>query len=305
MERPQRPHPAGSKTLSNYSSDAEISILLYTKAAITFDGIRDYADAHEKYSACWLEIALIYVENGDYESAGQASEYLNDGDYARYLEALSSYSSDGYVLSAMEEALTVWYDSDDVYTTAEEVQAAYDILAEYDDAYFMDEELEDLYYSLMNSLDAQLDTIDSDGYVEDWVLFYEGMAEMYRVAAVLYEDYGVLAGTELDDYYVVNAETAALYPIIEESLNEQFFGVTAPYDQAGDYWYVEYTNDTGYDLVLNVSIDFYLGNTYLEYSDYEEYYVAAGDTVKIVLDPPTLGNDDWDGWIAYWYFDLA
>lgn len=290
----------------NYNSDQELSILLYTQAAVIYDGIRDYQDSAEQYSRCWLEVALIYVETGDFETANQVSGYLNASDMQAYQDVLASHSADAAVLAAMEEALTTWYDAEEVYdSTAEEVQAAYDILEEFDDAYFVDKDLEDLYYRLLNSLDTQLDTVDSDGYVNDWVLFYEGMAEMYRVAAVLYEDYGVLAGTELDDYFVVNAETAALYPMIEESLNNQFFGVTAPYDQANGYWYVEYTNDTGYDLVLNVSIDFYLGNTFLEYSDYEEYYVADGDTVKIVLDPPTLGDDDWDGWIAYWYFDLA
>lgn len=288
-----------------YDSEEELSILLYTQAAVIYDGIRDYQDAADQYSHCWLEIALIYMEAGDFESAAQASGYLNEADMQAYLDAQASYSADAAVLAAMEETLITWYDADDFYSTAEEVEAAYDILVEYDGAYIMDEDLEDLYYSLLNSLDAQLDTVDSDGYIDDWVLFYEGMAEMYRVAAVLYEDYGVLEGTELDDYFVVYADEVALYPMIEESMNKQFYDVTAPYDQSTGKWYVEYTNDTGYDLYLYVGFDYYLGNTFLEYSDYEEHYVAAGDTVKIYLDPPTLGDDDWDGWIPFWYFNIA
>lgn len=286
------------------SDDATVSYTLYCAAAELFEGLKDHQDSAELASECWLGAAVVQLEWGNAEEAFRLQEKLNDEDAQTLQAQVEANSADSTLMTDLETALVIWLDDEGNYSVAEEVQKAYDHLLAYRDLYFVDSDLEALYEDFMDALEVQLDTVDSDGYVGDWVQFYEGTADMYYVCDRLAENYGFLSGSEWESVFIGYYETAAKYPIVEKSMVDQFYSVEAPWSSKG-YYYAPYTNTTDYDLVLYITANFYDGEEYLESGDQQEISIPAGETVEIPLIPKTLKKGDWDGWTVDWWFELT
>ncbi len=289
--------------VADNAGDDEISLHLYEAAAELFMSLDGYLDSVNKASECWLGAASVLVDWQELDTAMSYIPLLNSEDAATLQEQIESAAADSTFLADLETALIIWLDDDGEYTVAEEVQKAYDHLAVYEDLYFLDTDLEDQYYAFMDALEVQLSTIDSDGYVDDWVSFYEGQAAMYYVVDYLYNSYDFLVGSEWEDTFVGYSEELAKYPGIEKSLSIQFNNVTAPWSNAG-YYYAPYTNDTGHSFTLHYTLYFFMGEERKEESEELTISIPAGETVEIPLDPKTLGDNDWDGWRIDWWFTI-
>ena len=166
----------------------------------------------------------------------------------------------------------------------------------------MNAELEELYGDFMDSLEAQMDAVQSGDEVEDWVALYRGWADMFYICEQLHEKYGFLEGSELEELFIGAYESVSKYPAIEASLEKQLSNVSAPWDDANNYYYAPYTNNTGYDFTLSVVIDFYQGNTMVESGKEASFTVKAGETIQIPLIPQKQDIANFDGWKATWEF---
>lgn len=282
-----------------------ISNELYFAAAEIFEELDGYLDSDDLASECWYEMALIELDWGNSEAALEIQERLNDEDAANLQSAIVSGSADTTLLTDLETALRIWLDEEDAYSALEELEKAYTHLQIYEDLYFLDSRLEELYGDFMEALEDQMDTLDASGDVEDWVDYYQSLADMFQVCETLYEEYGFLKGSSWEDDFIGIYDTLAKYPTIEASLTEQMANVTAPWSEENEYYYAPYTNDTGVDFTLHITIQFFDGNTYLEDGDEVTLSVPAGETIEIPLVPKTLKDGEFDGWDATWWFELG
>ena len=281
-----------------------ISIELYYAAAELFTSLGDYQASADLASECWLAGGVLELDRGHNEAAIDLLDKLNSDDAAALQTAIENHSADASLLQDLEFALRIWLDEDDASTIEEESQKALEHLKIYEDLFFLDPRLEELYGAFMDALEVQLDAIDSGDDVEDWVEMYQGMADLYKVCETLHKEYDFLKGSQLEDQFIGVYETVAKYPTIEKSLEEQLSSVSAPWDDEKGYYYAPYTNDTPYDFVLTVSVDFYRGDEYLETGKDVEINVPAGESIQIPLIPLTLKDGEFDGWVATWWFDI-
>lgn len=292
-------------TYAENGDEAVYSNEMYYAAAEIFDSLGDYLDSADLASACRFGMAEIELEAwSNYEAALELQKQLNETDAEKLQQLLEERSADSTILTDLEIALRIWLDEDEVSNTEEESRKAYEHLRLYEDLFFLDTELQAYYQNFMASLEKQLDAIESSDDVKDWVAFYQGMADMYKICEELHEKYGFLEGSKWKDNFIGVYETVAKYPVIEKSLEDQLSSVAAPWDEDNKYYYAPYTNDTGFDFVLTVSVAFYQGNTYLETGKDVEITIPAGETIQIPLIPLTLKDGEFDGWVATWWFDV-
>lgn len=299
-------NPAGLELAEGYpldDSDEALSLHLYGTAYNILIELGDYENAADLASACMYESAMIYLGWGDYETALELMEQMNEEDAAALYEQYSSNAVDAKMLASLEEALVILLDEDDNYLEGQEARAAYELMAVYEDEMFMDADLEAIYYGIMDALELQLSACDEDGYVDDWVVLYEGEADIFYYCDLLNRDYGFLEGSYLEAEFVGIYEEYQYWPEVEASLTEQFTGVTAYANDAGVYE-VGYYNNTGHDFSLYVVPYFYNGSTLVETGEAMTLYIEAGVEVMIPLVPETLSDDEWDGWDFIWVFDL-
>ena len=283
--------------------DRLISYDLYLSAAQLFADLGDYQDSADLASTCWYEAALIDLDRGNLDSAMDLQQHLNDADAENLQQAITGSSADATLLEDLESALVIWLDDEDACELIEELEKACSHMASYEDQYFLDPQMEELYHNFMDALEKQLDALDSSGEVDDWVDYYQGMAELYAICDQLNDQYGFLDDSKWKDEFIGLSDLAAKYPVIEASLEDQMSGVTAPWDEDNDYFYVPYTNDTDHEFTLAISIDFYNGNTYKETGKEMTYTIKPGETIRIPLIPQELDISEFDGWKASWTFD--
>lgn len=277
---------------------------MYFAAAEIFDSLGDYQDSADLASKCRLGMAKIELEWGNQEKVMELQKQMNDEDAAQAQTMLEERSADATLIEDLQYAMQIWLDEDDTATLEEETRKAYEHLKFYEDLFFLDPRLEELYGEVMDALETQMDAIESGEDVADWVDLYQGMADLYKVCDALYDEYGFLEGTEWEEHFVGVYDTVAKYPVIEKSLEDQLSSVSAPWDDEKGYYYAPYTNDTGYDFELTVSVEFYKGETYLETGKDLEISVPAGETIQIPLIPATLKDGEFDGWVATWWFEV-
>lgn len=310
MDCAEKADPAGLSLLplgESYAESDDEAVCaneLYFAAAEIFVSLGDYQDSKELASACWYGMATIELEWGQVETALQLQEKMNSDDSAALQAQIEACSADATVMEDLQYALQLWLDEEEQYTDQEALEKACEHLKLYEDLYFLDPELKELYVDFVASVQKQLNAMESGDKVKDWVALYQGWADMCYACEQLHEKYGFLKGTELEDDFIGLYETVAKYPVIEASLEKQLSSVRAPWSDAG-YYYAPYTNDTGFDFVLTVSVEFYKGKTYLETGKKLDITVPAGETIEIPLIPVTLEDGEFDGWVASWWFNAA
>lgn len=308
MDCAKKRDPAGLSLLplgDSYAESGDETIYAneqYFAAAEIFDTLGDYQDSAKLASACRFGMAEIELNWGNVEDALRLQELMNDEDAAELQAMLEERSADATVLEDMKTALKIYLDDAEQYTLEEELRKACEHMQVYGELFFLDPELEKLYGEFMDALNTQLDAIKSGDEVDNYVKRFEGIADLCLVCDKLYEKYGFLKGTDLEGEFIGSYETCSKYPIIEASLEEQLTG-TAPWSDEG-YYYSSYTNDTGIDFKVTITIKFYKGNTYLETGKPMDYTVAAGETIQVPLIPVTLKDGEFDGWVAHWIFTL-
>ena len=276
---------------------------MYFAAAEIFDSLGDYLDSADLASACRFGMAKIELEIwNNPEKALELQEKMNDEDAQKLQQLLEERSADATLLEDLQYAMQIWLDEDDVATIEDETRKAYEHLKAYEDVYFLDPRLEELYHEIMDALETQMDAIESGEDVADWVDLYQGMADMYKVCDKLYKEYGFLKGSSLEDMLIGVADIASKYPVIEKSLEKQLSSVSAPWDEEKEYYYAPYTNDTGYDFELYVVIDFYQGDDLKETGKQMTITVKNGETIQIPLVPQKMEIGEFDGWTATWEF---
>ena len=276
---------------------------MYFAAAEIFDSLGDYLDSADLASACRFGMAKIELESwNNPETAMELQKQMNDEDAQKLQQLMEEGSADVTVLDDLQEALNIWLDEADQYTLEQELRKACDQLKQYEGRYFMNAELEELYGDFMDSLEAQMDAVQSGDEVEDWVALYRGWADMFYICEQLHEKYGFLEGSELEELFIGAYESVSKYPAIEASLEKQLSNVSAPWDDANNYYYAPYTNNTGYDFTLSVVIDFYQGNTMVESGKEISFTVKVGETIQIPLIPQKQDIANFDGWKATWEF---
>lgn len=288
-------------------AESEGSVELYYDAAEMFEELGDYQDAVKLRSSCLLQAGLKELALGDEQAAIDLLEdgALSEEDAAALKTAIESASADAAMLVSMEYALQLWLDAEENYTRGDELEKAYEAMASYEDMFFLDSRLEALYGDFMASLETQMEAMDSDEEVGDWVKMYEGMAEMYKVCETLYDEYGFLKGSDLESSFIGGYEIVSQYATIEKSLTKQLVGVNAPEDEENGYYAITYTNDTGIDFTLSIVIDFYMDDEHLETGDELQIEVPAGAAVQIPLLPKTLDKlSGFNGWVPDWLFEI-
>ncbi len=278
--------------------------LLYGCAAEAFEEVGDYADAADRASECWLNVALIELEWGEFSSALGYIEKLNDEDASALNTAYQESCADGQFLADIAGAFALWYDDADAYNFDQEIQLARDLIQPYTDRAFEDAALKTHMESFLNALDIMESSLDTDGYVYDWVTYYEGMAIVYALGDELQEGYSVFSGNaDYMDWFVGYGESTAAYPYIEADIQD-WYDYEASADLGADgHYYAAYTNYSGYDFTLCCIIYFYdADGNWLETSDTIELYVGKNETVHIPTIPETISDDDWYTFDMNWWF---
>ena len=288
-----------------YEQGSEL-YMLYSYAAGEFYDLGNYADSVERVSQCWLKVALFELEKGEYTEALSYKDRLSEEDAATLDQAYADACADGRFLLDVVDSYVAWYDDYYEYSFGEEIEKAYEIIEPYFEEYFADSYLEELLWNYAYSLETMYSAVDDYGDVSDWVIYYEGMAELYATADLLYENYGVFADDSyLVDNFVGYTEVTAAYPYIEDDLM-YWWNYEASADMMDDgHYYATYTNYSGYSFTLYATVYFYdVNDELLEVSEEMEIYVAEGATVYIPTIPTTISDDDWYYWGMDWWFSV-
>lgn len=298
--------PAGLELAEGYpldDTDEALSLHLYGAAYNILAELGDYEKAGDLASTCMYESAMIYLGWGDYATALDLMDMMDEADAAALYEQYAADAVDADMLASLEEALVILLDEDEKYREGQEAQRAYDLLIPYYDQMFLDPQLELAYYDIILALEQQINACDSQGYVNDWVTLYDGEAQIFYYCDILNADYGFLEGSYLEAEFVGMYAERQFWAEVEASLYNQFTGVTAYANDQGIYE-VGYYNNTGIDFYLYIVPQFYYGSTLLEEGDLMTIYIEAGEEVMIPLTPETLEDADWDSWDVIWAFDL-
>ncbi len=277
---------------------------IYGAAAAAFAEIPEYADAAELCSECLLNVALILLEQEDFDQALEYIPQLNDEDSAALNEAYLAACADGEFLADIAKAFDAWYDYNGDYDFATELENAYAIVNPYVGEKFDDSSLKDALDNFIEALDTMYYTTDNDGSVFDWVTYYEGMAQLYAVADDLQFGYNVFSGNvDYMDWFVGYSDYYAKFPSIEQDIIVWYnAGITAYEDDDGIY-YTEYTNTSGYAFTLNYYTDFYDAyDTYLDSGEIMEIHVGVGETVYLPIMPSNVSIDDCYTFEMEWWF---
>ncbi len=295
----------GEENVPVSDEEGELSAILYSCAAAEFSTMPDYADSAELASECYLQQALIYLKRGDFSGALDLMEVLNEEDAAALNTAYQEACADGQFLADIPKVFDAWWDNDNAYNFYEEIDNALAILDPYYSRTFDDWVLESYMYDVGNALLTMQNATSTSGDVTDWVLYYEGMAEIFAVADLLQAEYSVFSGnSDYMDWFVGKADTYACYPDIEADLQAWWVDATA-YPGDDGHYYVEYTNYSGYDYTLYCEVYFYDPyDTLLEISDILEIHVDNGETVYIPTIPVVISDDDWSSFGMNWWFSI-
>lgn len=279
------------------------SVDIYLTAADWFLSLDGYADSAELASECYLNAALILMEQGDYDSAMDYQDRLNSGDASTLQDAYAELCADGAFLQDLEAAFVTWYDADGKYSLGEEIDLAWEMMAPYEDAHFEDPEMLTLLDDFLYALQTMYNALDDEDSIGSWSEFYLGEYYLFYLADTLYYDYGVFAGdVNLQDTFVGYSDLYYAYYCLEYSFEKWWNNASA--DQMSDgHYYATYTNDTYYSFNLYATIYFYDNyDNLLEVSDEMTIYVAKGATVYIPCIPETVSDDAWYTWGMYWDF---
>ena len=286
------------------SASAEFAFDHYFSAAEQFAALGDYADAADKASECFLQGALAMLDLGIYDQALSYLDRMNAEDSAQLQEAYASLYADGAFLMDLKEAMLVWYDKNDNYTRSEELILAWDMMAPYESASFIDPALADRLADFQYALDLMYSALEDENTVGVWSTYYLGEFFLFDLADQMYYNYGMFADDpENLDRFVGVSESFYAYSQLEYSF-ECWWDNSATADLMDDgNYYATYTNDTEYSFTLYATIYFYDGyGDLLEVSDEMAIYVARGATVYIPTIPKTVSNDDWSTWSIFWDF---
>lgn len=284
----------------------EATAILYAEAFEVFEGLETYSDAANQASECCREIAMILLTAEYYDEALSLCDRMNEADAAAVQEEYRNSCADGQFLEVIAEAFVLWYDDEGLLTFEEEIAYAYELVKPYIKQHFDSAVLKGYLSDFTDALDV-MKSACSEGGVDDWVTYYEGMAEMYAIADKLYMEFGVFADNadQMEDF-VGYTEVMATYPIIEKSLTDWYDELSmVSYDDEGNC-YVPYTNDTGFAFVLTVYEQFYDDyDNLIDDSGDLEVYVEPGATVNIPVKPASVSDDDWSSCDIIWWFDVA
>ncbi len=282
----------------------QIGIDLYTAAAQLLEELTDYSDSADQASHCWLNAAILYLENGDFSNASTLLDKLNAADAEAFSDSYSSFCTDSKFLADVINIYETWYDANSVTSSGEELRQAYEILSTYIGGHYADSHLESQVNAISEALILMYSVIDTDDEVYDWVTYYTGMAKLYAIADDLQTNYQVFSDNDQAyERYVGYSDYVAPFPVIEQSLVSWWNNdVTADEGDDGNY-YAQYTNNTGYNFTLHFYIYFLDSNEkLLETSKQIDISIKKGETVLIPVIPETIKNSEWDYWNMDWWF---
>lgn len=274
-------------------------------AAEAFAALGDYKDSATLASECWLNIALLELEQGNYDAALSCAEKLTQADAEKLNEAYTESCADAQFLIDIVDAFVAWYDEYDDCTFAEELENAAAIVAPYTEQPFADAALEQILWDFAECLDTMYSAVDSDGDVADWVTYYQGMAQLYALADELYLGYGVFADSSyLTDCFVGYTDVVAPYPYIEADLMNWWNTNPDASPMDDGHYYAVYTNNSGYNYTLFVTVYFFgPDGTLLEVGEEFSIHVNNGETIHIPLIPTTISDEEWSTWnMGWWYY---
>lgn len=275
----------------------------YLQAAELFDTIADYSDSADQASACRLKLALALINEGNYDAAMKYTDQLNSADADSLRSAYGQVCADEAFLEDLENALVIWLDESDTLSYEEEISTATDILNAYAGAYFDDSGLTDIREEFLAALNTMTTALNSDGEVYDWATYYYGMYQLYSMCDNVYNDHGGLTDSQMRERFVGNSEIAYAYHVIEYSLSKWWDNVSeVAYDDQG--YYVMYYNNTGYSFTLYTQVCYYNSSDVLvEVSNTRTVSVDKDGSVRISMEPDTIGDQDWQTCSLVWNFD--
>lgn len=268
----------------------------YLQAANLFDSLDTYSDAADQASSCRLTLAMALLNEGNYDAAMAYAEALNAADAATLRNAYGQLCDDEAFKQAVEDALVIIWDEKNELSVAEEAQQAKEILAAYDDAYFDDAELADI----LDQLQAALDTMSSAAKEDSWADYYYSLYQLTKTCDEFYNNHGGLVDSDMKDLFVGVSDIYHSYYLVESSLIK-WWGALGDIIADDDGYFVTYTNNTGCTFDLTYWVYFYdADDNFLEVNKERTVTVGKGDTVRISMDPDTVGdawqtcNIDWN-----------
>ncbi len=280
-------------------NDAE-TVKEFLAVAAVFEELSGYQDADTMASMAYLNVCRIHLfENNDPETAMEYTDRLNDEHYEGFQTVLYEYSADSTVLDDLEQGLndrsTLIASGETDYSLM--VEAELDYMLQYEDAYFMDKNLEELIHNYIDGLQMQLHSLNGGDYPQEMAMWFEGASMRCEAITELYKSYDFLKDNEdLAESYVGQAQFYLACADIQASLEKQLWNATA-YSDGNGGWYLTYDNDTGYSFTLEIVHSFELNGEFLEYQDRRVLDVGEGKAVEIYMTPPSN--------YEYWYIDWA
>lgn len=293
-------HPAYDET----STDS-VEISLYEGAIQLFAGLNAYKDSATLSSSCYLHLASAYMGAERFDDALACQAFMSVTDAEASLAEYMTYCADDAILADLDKAVRMRYQQATTETDLALINAELDLLRHYteEDLMFYNAELETLLLNYIAGLETEASAVGEDGFFEDVVTWYTGLASCFSTIEQLIETYDFLGDdAALQAGFVGQSAYYTAAAAIEEALTTQLLGVTGESSEdSGDY--LVFQNSTGYKFSLSVS------NEYFD-EDGESVFFHRTEPVPVAVDAsvriPLLfpDHDDWASWHTGWEYTV-
>ena len=231
-----------------------------------------------------MEIAVV----------GETAEETEDAEQNQTMEGTGGVQADEEV-EATEETEAAEEETTEEAEEAEEV--GYDFVAELEllepltELACKDKNLEELLNDYYEAVEAQQENLDDDGFVIDWVAFYEQELVRSQILDEMNEEYDFLEeNEELNEWYVGMTEYFEACYAIESSLTT--WGQAVEIQEEDGKSYVDYTNDTEFDFTVSVCFVYYDADGEVISEEYQMGALKTGEKLRFYLEVPK----DMDSW---------
>lgn len=256
-----------ARKIMESADSAEDPIAAYLNAAALFSALDTYADSAALSGSCTLRVALLYLQNADYDTALSYLTVLTDADADVLYEAYDSACADRLFLDAAPKSLRAWDEG--------RIDDALALIAPYDARTFHVESVGELCRTMYRQMQKLASSLAADGSVRDYTAYYRANLYLYAIAEQLHSNHGAFSDdAELCEKLLDRTERAYGFYAAQTWLAQWYRSATPGKTARID-------NTTAYCVTVRIHVALYDddGVCYLEQT--QEKTVESGETLDI------------------------
>lgn len=256
-----------ARKIMESADSAEDPITMYLDAAARFSSLDTYADSAALSGFCSLQVALLYLQDADYDTALSFLPVLTDADADALYEAYDNACADRLFLLAAPKSLRAWDEG--------RVDDALALIAPYAARTFHMESIGELCRTMYGQMQKLSSSLAEDGSVRDYTAYYRSRMYLYAISEQLHSNHSAFSDdADLCENLLNKTERAYGFYAAQTWLAQW-------YQSANPGKTAQIDNTTAYCVTVRMHVALYDddGVCYLEQT--QEKTVESGETLDV------------------------